>query len=277
MRRLTALLSILALAACGSEPTSLDDGGPTVVAAISVEQGARQSARPTRPMPDSVVARATDSQGRAVEGRIVEFQLPAGPEAGSVDQQTLATNAQGRVFYELRAGTRAWTSRPPGEDSAYTARLVASVEGRSNEVTEFTFAVQPGEPANTPSGDDRLVEDGTFDQFGADGEAEAPFNANFWIDEHENPVPYRIAITGGTAAEVVTPENTTASWKRRVRATGGPGTGTLTIWSRPDSTESIDGEYEVQNYQADGEQQTWICVAFDPMTLSDCEGPPSDL
>lgn len=188
MRRLTALFCSLALLACGSEPSGLDDGGdPDVVAAISVEQGAEQSARAMRVMPDSVVGRATDDQGRAVEGRIVEFQLPAGPDAGSVDQQTLATNPQGRVFYELTAGPRAWTSRvAAGEDSAYTARLVASVDGRSDEVVEFTFAVQPGDPVELDlffsTGDPPVLRP---------GDTVNPLDMLEWParDQHGNPLP----------------------------------------------------------------------------------------
>lgn len=284
MRYLTAVLALALLftAACGSEPTNLDGGGgPGVAAAISVELGADQSARPERAMPDSVVGRVTDDQGRGVEGQLVNFEVPSGSEAGSFDAGALSTNAQGRVFNELTAGTRAWTSRLlDGQDSAYTARLVASRDGRPDEIAEMTFAVDPGPPrrGSEPSGNERHDEDGTFDEFGDDGDAEAVIAANFggaWEDPHENPIPFELALIDGDNVEIIK----RSFQAYAVRATGATGTGTLRMWPTmgDSATHVIDGEYEVQNYQADGEQQTWICVAFEPMMLSDCEDPPSDL
>lgn len=145
MRRLSLVLPVLALACGGSSEALSGPGGPSIAADITVEQGADQTAPVGQALPDSVVGRAVDGAGDPVEGRIVNLEVPAGPDAGRFDADALQTNATGRVFAELRTGTRAWTARVrSGEDSAYVARLIASREGRADEIESFTFSVQPG-------------------------------------------------------------------------------------------------------------------------------------
>lgn len=148
MRRLSLLCLVLALA-CGG-PTGPEDRSLQLAAAIEVESGTDQIAPVTEVMPDSVVARVLDADGNPVEGRLVNFEVDAGDEAGRFDASALQSNGQGRVFNELRAGTRTWTDRVWNmEDSAYTVRLVASNEGRPDEVQSFTFAVEPGPVVET--------------------------------------------------------------------------------------------------------------------------------
>lgn len=202
MRRLVAFISCLAFLACGSEPTGLNGGTPDIIASVSVEGGNRQSARPQNPMPDSVVGRATDSQGRAVQGRLINFTIPAGDSAGSFAARALQTNAQGRVFNELTAGTKAWTSRVVnGQDSAYTARLVASREGRPDEIATMTFSVLPGEPVvgadrrdNTGAGGGGLNGSNTY-TLPADVHGAAVY------DEHGNPVRWGLEFLAVAHAE----------------------------------------------------------------------------
>jgi hypothetical protein len=194
--RVTALVLVGTLVAigCGGSTTGLeDDGGtPGVVTALEVEQGAEQSARPEQAMPDSVVGRATDDAGTPVEGQLVHFEVPAGAEAGTFDVGSLLTNGQGRVFNELRAGTRAWTARvAAGEDSAYTARLVASRDGRPDEILEFTFAVEPGpaEFADLSHGSWSIAEDPFV------GRMEAP--GGLAPDSLGNPALWRFLVGDG--------------------------------------------------------------------------------
>lgn len=281
MRKTLATLLALALVACGEgSPTGSGDGSG-VVSSLDVVDGDGQSAPVQQPMPDSVVGEVTDDNGNSVEGVAVNFEIPAGDSAGTFEANVLQTNAGGRVVNQLTAGVKAWTSRVvAGEDSAYAARLVASRDGRPDEIAQMRFAVEPGppRPGSEPSGNERHDEDGTFDEFGDDGEAEALIAANFggaWEDAHENPIPFEVALIDGDNVEVIK----RSFQAYAVRATGAVGPGNLRMWPTvgDSAAHAIDGEYDVTHYQADGEQQMWICVAFEPMTLADCDGPPSDL
>jgi hypothetical protein len=205
MRRLIAVAAALTLACGGSDGTTGIDGDPGIAADITVEQGADQRAPILDVMPDSVIGRVMDDQGRAVGGQTVNLVIPAGEEAGrwtglSGPTGTLTTDAQGRVFAELQAGTRAWTSRVvDGEDSAYVARLVASREGRADEIEELTFAVEPGEPV---VGDDRDVARGaTGGGLTGDSPHTVPAGNTFAAvrDQHENPVPWGLDVPGDIA------------------------------------------------------------------------------
>lgn len=189
MRRLSGVLLLIA-AACGGSSTGPGDGGggPSPVSSLEVESGNDQSAEPTEAMPDSIVVQAVDDAGNPVEGKLVNFEVPAGDSAGTFVADALQTNEEGRAFNELTAGTLAWTARvDAGEDSAYTARVVASRDGRPDEVGTVTFAVQPGPldeltlPAPLP--EQRLEL--------RIGDPVAVLDMAMWagLDEWENPIP----------------------------------------------------------------------------------------
>lgn len=192
MRKTLVTLLAFAFVACGGgSPTgSGDESG--VVSSLDVVDGDGQSAPVQQPMPDSVVGEVTDDNGDPIEGVAVNFEVPAGDSAGMFETNVLQTNADGRVVNQLTAGVEAWTSRVVvEEDSAYTARLVASRAGRPDVVSEFTFGVDPG-----PAAEYRFALGGcclTDDPFS--GSVEAP--ATSATDEHGNPALFRLRVGPG--------------------------------------------------------------------------------
>ncbi|NIR76802.1 MAG: hypothetical protein GWN53_17385 [Gammaproteobacteria bacterium] len=141
-------LAVALLVACGDAGESITEASSVTFSSLQVSAGADQLAPPETPLSDSVVASVTDGASNPVEGVLVNFEVVDGPGAGTFATPSLTTDANGRVYNELTTGTRAWTSRmESGEDSAYTARLVASKGGRAEEIATFTFAVAAGPPA----------------------------------------------------------------------------------------------------------------------------------
>lgn len=189
MREEPAALLVLAFIACGGGSPTGSGNGSGVVSSLDVVEGNGKSAPVQQPMPDSVVGEVRDDNGDPVEDVTVNFDVPAGDSAGTFEANVLQTNADGRVVNQLTAGVKAWTSRVvAGEDSAYTARLVASIEGRPDEVAEITFAVQPGPvgdftptPSEIEEGSDQDRENGLLD-----------FPMSLVMDSLSNPVPFRV-------------------------------------------------------------------------------------
>lgn len=185
----TATVLVAILAACSGGPTGLDDGGPPdVVASIEVEKGEGQRGPPVEVLPDSVVGRVLNSAGDPMSGVFVNFETPG----GTFDADGLTTNGNGRVFNELTTGEVAWTARvAAGEDSAFTARLVASRDGRPDEIASFTFAVDPDPAASAALAGGRW------------SMAEGPFSARLEApgsmapDEHGNPALFRLRVGPG--------------------------------------------------------------------------------
>lgn len=209
MRYLAIALATLTAFACGSEtPTDSSDNsdpaGP--VAAVTVESGDGQKAPPRRALPDSIVGRVTDSSGNPISGQIVNFQVAAGDSAGSFEVDALQTNSEGRVFNELTTGIRAWTARvAAGEDSAYTARLVASREGRPDEVARLNFAVEPAEATEFP--------EAGFSRFDPDSVERWPDPAR---DRFGNPALQRVVVSTADSFPVV--ERGERRWVQRPSA-----------------------------------------------------------
>lgn len=265
MRKLAAFVALLALA-CGDSPAGpggeIGTGGS--VAAISVEQGSGQRGPPQQALPDSIVGQVTDGGGDPVQGVLVNFEVTSA-DGGQFETVSLQTNSNGRVFNRLVAGTKAWTSLVP-EDSTHTARLVASREGRPDEITSFQFVIQPGEIHRVSV--TKVLEDGTADQSGGDGVAAAQ-PATVWRDDWRNPIPYTVSVSGPAHAETL---EGAPSWTEAIVADSA-GAGTVTIQAR-NGESSISGTFEVTTF--DGGAETWICVVLErgKGSQDDCEGPP---
>lgn len=207
-KALAVLLPMLAVAACGSDVSGPEPRGLSVVASVQVEEGEGQRGAPEQAMPDSIVARVTDSSGNAVEGRLVNFEVVGGSENGQFEASALTSNGNGRVMNELRAGPRAWTSRiVDGQDSAATARLVASNKGQPDSVTTFTFAVEVGPVHEASFGGLRLN--------GSDGALVIDLGRRLVVDEWNNPVPFDLEVPGDFATTSVPRPGTGA---RRIEA-----------------------------------------------------------
>lgn len=276
-RALIALVLALtfALTACGSEPTALEDGGgpPGPVQSVEIVENDSLSVEILQTS-DTVVAVLRDADGNPVEGDASSWEINGDgndSRCGFWESSTITSDADGRVTNVLHAGDIAWTSSEARNNpDACRYRVVHSRDGAPEPVLDSVqVRIQPGPARNLVV--DRTVEDGTRDQFGDDGPAAAHL-FRIWTDRGVNPALYEAAVTSGPAS--VTTLEGAAAWTRAVRADG-LGTGTVEVWSLPDSSRSVSATFEVTAYGPEGEER-WICVTFDEWRDdSTCEGPPA--
>lgn len=81
------------------------------------------------------------------------------------------------------------------------------------------------------------------------------------------PLPLTPSVTGHRPREQVLPYMT---WSRFV-VDDSVGTGTVQVWSLPDSMETLTASMDVSAYGPDG-GELWIWVRLDAENT--CEGPP---
>lgn len=268
MRTRRALIALaLALTACGSEPTALEDGGPQVVQSVEVVENDSLTVE-AGATSDTVVAVLEDADGNPVDGGLSSWEVEGGDdtECGFWESGSVQSGSDGRVTNVLHAGEVAWTASAQ-PDCRY--RVVDASEGAPEPLRDSVqVTVEPG-PLNNLTVS-RTVEDGTRDQFGDDGRALAQ-PREVWNDVHQNPYPYEAAVTSGPAH--VVDDSTTLEWQRAIAADS-LGTGTVELWTLPDSTRTLSGTFEVTAYGPEGEER-WICVTFeDGRGEATCEGPP---
>lgn len=266
----SALVLALAFAlACGSEPTALEDGGPEVVESVDVVENADLSVQVAQTS-DTVVAVLRDSGGNPVAGELSSWEINGEGEeiCGFWQTSTLESNASGEVKNRLNAPTFAHTAFSSPPDCRY--RVVHSREGAPEPVIDSVdVTVEPGPAVNLSV--QPVIEDGTRDEFGDDGDARARLD-DVWQDAHGNPAYYEAAVTEGPAT--VKGGKGQVTWPRRVVADGPAGTGTVEVWSLPDSSETVTGTFEVTKY-GPNDEETWICVLFAAREGGGtCEGPP---
>jgi hypothetical protein len=100
--RLPAIVLILALPGCGSGDLVLPGGPPTGLTPVS---GDGQSGLLGSRLPDPLVVKVTDAEGRLVAGTSVEFSFAAEIPGGVVTPQTATTDEQGQASAEVQLGT----------------------------------------------------------------------------------------------------------------------------------------------------------------------------
>lgn len=273
----TLAWALIGVVGCGGSggPTSLDDGGPSVVQSVEVVENDSVTVQAAATS-DTVTGVLRDAAGDPVAGGLSSWEVEGGSDAecGFWEATTLESDSSGRVRNTLHAGKVAWTATGPTPDCRY--RVVHSSQGAPEPVLDSVVVrVEPGPPGTLVA--ERSHEGGTRDQFGDDGDALAQFGI-VWRDRFQNPSLFEAAVTSGPAeavSEWVKQGITADSWMRAVRATGEPGTGTVEVWSLPDSSRTISGTFEVTAYGPNG-QERWICVTFDSFQRDNgpCEGPP---
>ena len=91
----------LALGACGGDDLTLPSEG--VAAHLEITAGNDQTGRVSSPLPQPVVVKVTDTQGRPVQGAAVEFVLDGGASATLANP---ATDAAGEVSATITLGTQ---------------------------------------------------------------------------------------------------------------------------------------------------------------------------
>ena len=141
----------LALAACGGDDLVLPDEGTP--AAISIVRGNNQSATVGTALPDSLVVKVVDREGRPVPSQSVSFDVIAG--GGSVAPSDARTDANGL------AGT-AWTL---GTGAGAQQVLAKPVGNSTPGAVQVTFSANAGASSASTlspvSGDDQTATAGT--------------------------------------------------------------------------------------------------------------------
>lgn len=130
------------LLSCGGGDLVLPSEGEP--AAIVVEQGDAQSGRVGNPLPEPIVVRVTDTQGRAVVNVPVTFAFTGGVEA-TVTPDSSATDADGRVVFQVVLGTQTGDgaaeiqARTAGGRRTLTAPIAfTALSAAANELTPIS-------------------------------------------------------------------------------------------------------------------------------------------
>jgi len=111
VRRLPALLLLMLLASCGGEELVLPEEG--VPSSIVIVDGNGQSATIGTALPEPVIVRVLDVQGRPVQGQQVTFTVMIG--GGAIDPATRTTDANGEA-------SSSWTLGPAAGSQQLQAR-----------------------------------------------------------------------------------------------------------------------------------------------------------
>ena len=91
-------LTLLAIQACGGDLVLPNAGEPSL---ISIVDGDKQADTVGRPLPDSLVVKVTDPEGRAVEGVEVVFVAPAGGALAPNDTVITGADGMAAIQYTL--------------------------------------------------------------------------------------------------------------------------------------------------------------------------------
>ena len=205
----SCVLGLLATLSCGSPA----DNDPRLPAAMVVISGDEQEATVGTEMPNPLVVRVVDDEGRPVSGQLVNFRVVSG--GGSMFAGSGLSNADGLVQDRWTLGTST------SVDQRVEARAVDPRTGEPLIFATFTATALPGPPsaATKHEGDEQ------------DATAGAPVPirpAVLVVDAHSNPVPgvtvtFEVetegsAITGPTAVTNAEGVAAVASWTLRPQA-----------------------------------------------------------
>src|SRR5687768_4467733 len=128
------LLSLGLLLACGGDPSGPDDDDPGPAAALTAVSGGTQTGVVGSTLPQPVVVKVADAQGRGVPGIAVNFRIDSGN--GTLAPGVDSTDASGQA-------QTIWTL---GTNSTVEQRVVASVATVGTTLS-FTATAQAGPAA----------------------------------------------------------------------------------------------------------------------------------
>jgi hypothetical protein len=128
---LSSALGALLLAACSESPSA-----PGAPASLAIVSGNGQQAVVGTELPEALIARIVDANGRPVPGQIVNFRVVSG--GGSVFAGSAISNSDGIVRERWTLGTS--TSVP----QRIEARAVDNATGEPLVFAEFTAIAKPG-------------------------------------------------------------------------------------------------------------------------------------
>jgi hypothetical protein len=141
----------LVLAACGGDNLVLPDEGTP--AAISIVRGNNQSATVGSALPDSLVVKVVDREGRPVPSQSVSFEVIAG--GGSVSPSDARTDANGLAGTAWTLGTGAGAqqvlAKPVGNGTPSTVQVTFSANAGASSASTLALV----------SGDDQTATAGT--------------------------------------------------------------------------------------------------------------------
>lgn len=129
----------LAVAACGGDDLVLPDEGTP--AAISIVRGNNQSATVGVTLPDSLVVKVVDGEGRPVPSQSVSFEVVAG--GGSVAPGDARTDANGLAGTAWTLGTGAGAqqvlAKPVGNGTPASVQVTFSANAGASSATDLTL------------------------------------------------------------------------------------------------------------------------------------------
>lgn len=137
----------LAVAACGGDDLVLPDEGTP--AAISIVRGNNQSATVGSTLPDSLVVKVVDSEGRPVPSQSVSFEVVAG--GGSVNPDDARTDANGLAGTSWTLGTGAGAqqvlAKPVGNGTPANVQVTFSANAGASNATDLELVSGDGQTA----------------------------------------------------------------------------------------------------------------------------------
>ena len=222
------LLTLAAAVACAVLPACKDSTGSKTgpAAQVAVVSGNTQTGPVLAELPQPLVVKVTDAQGRAVKGQVVSFVVTAG--GGHAAAGTVTTDAQGLAQGRWTLGGVA------GAPQTLEARAVNSNTGQVLAFTTFTATATPGAPAQAaPYGPSAFSGDTVV--AGVAGSVVEDSFAVIVRDAGGNPVPgaqVAWAVTTG-GGSITTPTTTDAAGVARTQwvlgAYAGPQTAQATV------------------------------------------------
>ena len=187
-RFFTCSFVLVLLTSCTSDKLNLPSEGDP--GSISVLAGNGQSGQVGISLPESLVVRVTDGEGRPVERQQVVF-VPTADPTGQLLPDTVITDGTGRAASRWKLGTEAGSQQ-----------VDARVIGASNPLAvTFTATADPAPP-------DSLAEGGGNNQFGQIGNELTDSLVVVLLDRYGNPVPgadIQWSAQNGNVSSPVTP------------------------------------------------------------------------
>jgi len=187
-RAVIPIAVVLALLACTGDELNLPSEGDP--GSITVLGGNGQSGQVGITLPESLVVRVTDGEGRPVEGQQVVF-VPTADPTGQLLPDTVSTDATGRAASRWKLGIEAGSQQ-----------VNARVLGGSNPLAvTFTATADPAPP-------DSLAEVGGNNQFGQIGNELTDSLVVALLDRYGNPIPgadIQWSAQNGNVSNSVTP------------------------------------------------------------------------
>ena len=212
------------LAACGDSPSA--SRGPGAPARVEVISGDTQEAIVGTELPNPLVVRVSDEDGRPVPGLVVNFRVVSG--GGSVFAGAAQTNAAGEARERWTLGT----STTPADSQRLEVRAVDPANGAAVVYAAFRAVAKPGAAS-------AISPVGSASRAGTAGDALADSLAARVTDRYGNPVPgapvvWSVRSGGGT----ITPLTSVAGADGISRAS-------WTLGARADSAQTADAAMDM--------------------------------